>query len=257
LLQAAEIAWAWLQDNPKPILPAEAEGTGGYAYGRDSSHRFWAACELYRSTGGSVYWQAISRYLDQHTPEIDTLGWGDPETYAVLSLVFNENADPAVRTQLTRRLSRWADSTVTTIRSPVNPWALSISSFHWASTKTMLDNAVLLILANVRTPNPRYIDAAIEQLHFVLGRNALAKSFVTGYGTNSVKNPHNRTMFATGRLVPGVLVGGPNGDAEDGITPPSQGQRSYTDQLQAYASNENSVEYNAPLVLVSAFVNSQ
>ena len=97
------------------------------------------------------------------------------------------------------------------------------------------------------------MEAALDQLHFVLGRNALAKSFVTGYGANSVKNPHNRTMFALGRVVPGVLVGGPNSDGQDGVTPTSQGQRSYADQLQAYASNENSVEYNAPLVFVTAF----
>jgi endoglucanase len=85
----------------------------------------------------------------------------------------------------------------------------------------------------------------------VLGRNALARSFVTRYGSNSVNNPHNRTMFGLGRIVPGVLVGGPNADGQDGITPASQGQRSYVDQLQAYASNENSVEYNAPLVFIT------
>src|SRR5207302_180091 len=105
-------------------------------------------------------------------------------------------------------------------------------------------------------PNPRYVDAALDQLHYVLGRNALAQSFVTGYGANPVKNPHNRTMFALQRIIPGVLVGGPNADAQDSITPASQGQRSYVDQLQAYASNENSVEYNAPLVFVTALLSA-
>ena len=56
------------------------------------------------------------------------------------------------------------------------------------------------------------------------------------------------------RIIPGVLVGGPNSDGQDGVTPTSQGQRSYADQLQAYASNENSVEYNAPLVFVTALL---
>jgi endoglucanase len=94
----------------------------------------------------------------------------------------------------------------------------------------------------------------LDQLHYVLGRNALGKSYVTGYGTNSVKSPHNRTMFSIGKLVPGVLVGGPNNDGQDDVTPASLGQRSYVDQLQAYASNENSVEYNAPLVVVTALL---
>jgi endoglucanase len=254
LLGAATLAWSWLQDNPKPILPAETEGTGGYVYSRDGSQRFWAAAELFKTTGDPTYGRPVATYLDQHPASIGTLGYGDPETYAVLSLISNDALDPTARAQLSSVLARWADGMTTTIGSPVNPWLVSISSFHWASNKTALDNAVLLLVANAVFANQGYVDAAIEQLHYVLGRNGLAKSYVTGYGTNPVKNPHNRTMFAIGRLVPGVLVGGPNGDAQDGITPASQGQLSYVDRLQAYASNENSVEYNAPLVFVSGLL---
>jgi endoglucanase len=112
------------------------------------------------------------------------------------------------------------------------------------------------LIANQVAANPKYVSSAVDQLHFVLGRNALAKSFVTQYGKNSVTNPHNRTMFALGRLVPAVLVGGPNGDGQDGITPKALGQRSYVDQLQAYASNENSIEYNAPLVFLTSVLQS-
>jgi endoglucanase len=59
-------------------------------------------------------------------------------------------------------------------------------------------------------------------------------------------------MFSIGRLVPGVLVGGPNGDGRDGVTPKAEGQLSYVDQLAAYAGSENSREYNAPLVFVTS-----
>jgi endoglucanase len=254
LLGAAQKSWAWLLDNPKPLLPEEKEGTGSYIYGRDSSQRYWAAAELFKTTGDPTYGAYARTYLDQHTASISTLGWGNPETYGALSLAFNDVADAAVRQQIVRQLTRWADGMVTTVGSPMDPWRTSISSFHWASNKTTLDNAALLLIANSVAPNPRYVEAALDQLHYVLGRNALAKSYVTGYGTNSVKNPHNRTMFTNGRLVPGVLVGGPNSDGQDGLTPPGQGQRSYVDQLKAYASNENSVEYNAPLVFVTGLL---
>jgi endoglucanase len=254
LLTAAETSWGWLERNPKPILPVENEGTGAYVYGRDSSQRFWAAAELFKTTTNSAYADYVGEYLGKHPASIDTLGWGNPHTYGVLSLAFNDAADPALRKEIGQLLTRWADGMVTTIGSPVNPWSTSISSFHWASNKTTLDNAVLLLVANAATPDQRYVAAALDQLHYVLGRNALARSYVTSYGANSVKNPHNRTMFIIGKLVPGVLVGGPNGDGQDGVTPASLGQRSYADQLQAYASNENSVEYNAPLVFVTALV---
>jgi endoglucanase len=257
LLQAAQSAWAWLRDNPKPLLPAETEGTGSYAYSRDGTQRLWAAAELFKTTGDSAYGQYVSDYLDQHAPTVGLLGWGDPETYAVLSVASNDAADSTLRGKISQLLVHWADGMIATINSPINPWNLSLSSFHWASTKTMLDNAVLLLTANQVAPNQRYVDAAVDQLHFVLGRNAIAQSFVMMYGTSSVKNPHNRTMYSLGRVVPGVLVGGPNGDAQDGVTPPSQGQRSYIDQLQAYACNENSIEYNAPLVFVTALLSGR
>ncbi len=256
LLSAAQKSWAWLVANPKPLLPAETEGTGSYVYGRDGSQRYWAAAELFKTTGDPVYAAYVRTYLDQHSPAISTLGWGNPETYGALSLAFNDFAEPALRKQIVQQLSRWADSMVTTVGSPVDPWGMSISAFHWASNKTTLDNSVLLLVANWAAPNPHYVDAALDQLHYVLGRNGLAKSYITGYGTNSVKSPHNRTMFTLGRLVPGVLVGGPNGDGQDGLTPPGKGQRSYVDELKAYASNENSVEYNAPLVFVTALFSS-
>jgi endoglucanase len=254
LRSAAEKSWAWLEDNPKPILPAETEGTGSYVYGRDGSQRFWAAAELWKTTANPRFELYVTTYLDQHPPSIGTLGWGDPTTYGALSVAFNGEADPALRSTITDRLTRWADGMATTIDNPSDPWALSISSFHWASNKTTLDNAVLLLVANSVKPNAAYVEAALDQLHYVLGRNALGKSYVTGYGTNAVQNPHNRTMFSLGQVVPGVLVGGPNGDGQDGLTPPSQGQRSYVDQLQAYASNENSIEYNAPLVFVTTLI---
>jgi endoglucanase len=250
LLAAAAKSWVWLAQQPKPMLPPELEGTGGYVYGSDGSQRFWAAAELYKTTGDATYAQYVSDYIAKRSPTIGPLGWSNTDTYALLSLAFNDAADPSLRAKIATNLVQWADGTATSVNSPINPWATSVSAFHWASNKTGLDNAVLLLVANRVTPNSRYVAAALDQVHFVLGRNALGKSFVTGYGENSVKNPHNRTMFSLGRLVPGVLVGGPNSDGQDGITPAAQGQRSYADQLMAYASNENSVEYNAPLVLV-------
>src|SRR5262249_38101981 len=133
LLTAARHAWAWLQDHPKPLIPTETEGTGGYAYSRDGSQRLWAAAELYKTTGEAIYWQPVSKYLDLHSPAIGTLGWSDPETYAVLSLAFSERTDPTLRADLTRTLTRWADGMVTSVDTPINPWRISISSFHWAS----------------------------------------------------------------------------------------------------------------------------
>jgi endoglucanase len=252
LLAAAERSWQYLVRNPKPNLPAELEGTGAYLYSGDSTQRFWAAAELFNTTAAPEYAEFVKTFMSQRSPTVKPLGWHDATTYALLSIAFNDHADATLRSQVGRMLTTWADGMATTVSSPVNPFAVSLGEYKWASNRLALDNAVLLLIANRITPNERYRHAALDQLHYVLGRNTLGKSFVTSYGANSVKNPHNRTTFALGRLVPGVLVGGPNDVGQDGITPKGRGQRSYVDELQAYASNENSVEYNAPLVTVTA-----
>ena len=254
LRTASEKSWGYVSQQTKPVLPLELEGTGGYVYGSDASQRFWAAAELFKTTGDPSYGQYVSEYIAKHSPTVGAMEWTKMDTYGLISVAFNDAADPELRAKTTANLSQWAESTARLIASPINPWATSVSQFRWASNKTALNNALLLLLANRVSPNPPYVSAALDQLHFVLGRNALGKCFVTGYGENGVKNPHNRTMFSTGRLVPGVLVGGPNADGQDGVTPKAAGQRSYVDQLTAYASNENSVEYNAPLVFVTSVV---
>ncbi len=253
LLGAAERSWRWLGQHPQAILPADMEGTGGYLYPGDETHRFWAAAELYKTTGDAAYGTFVRRYLEGATLSVESLSWSNTQTFGLLATYFNGRTDARLRQRIADTFRTWADGMTTTVTSSVNPYRVSISEYAWASNKAALDNAVLLLVANQIAPSTRYVECALDQLHYVLGRNILHKSYVTGYGFNPVRNPHNRTMFALGRTIPGVLVGGPNGEAQDGISPPADGPRSYVDDLRAYSANENSIEYNAPLVFLTAF----
>jgi endoglucanase len=253
LLDAAELSWRWLGQQPKSMLPADMEGTGAYLYADDKTQRFWAAAELFKTTGDLAYGEYARKYLQTEELSIQPLGWSNTLTFGILAYYFNERADAGLRQRIADTFRTWADGMTTTVQSSVNPWRVSISVYAWASNKAALDNASLLLIANQIAPKNEYVECALEQLHYILGRNVLHKSYVTGYGFDPVKNPHNRTMFALGRIVPGVLVGGPNGDAQDGISPTAEGPRSYVDDLRAYSANENSIEYNAPLVFLTAF----
>jgi endoglucanase len=52
-----------------------------------------------------------------------------------------------------------------------------------------------------------------------LGKNATGYSFVTGIGYKSPMHPHHRLSFADGiaKPIPGLLVGGPNRQKQDGL----------------------------------------
>jgi endoglucanase len=82
----------------------------------------------------------------------------------------------------------------------------------------------------------------------------LGRSFITGLGANAPEHPHHRLVAAGGKMIPGMLVGGPNNAGEDGICPAGQGPRSYVDNQQAYSCNEPAIDYNAPLVFVAGYL---
>jgi endoglucanase len=101
-------------------------------------------------------------------------------------------------------------------------------------------------------------------MDFVLGRNPLDRSFVSGYGARPMENPHHR--FWARQLnprypppPPGALSGGPNNTAmTDDVAAPMKGkcapQTCWADDARAYALNEVAINWNAPLVWVSAWL---
>lgn len=115
-----------------------------------------------------------------------------------------------------------------------------------------------LLYADAVESSEAYVRAALDQVHYVLGRTPTARSYVTGSGDAPPRNPHSRTVESTGVNVPGNLVGGPNADggdpALDGLIDredPSPA-KCYLDETASYASNEPAIDYAAPLVVALA-----
>jgi endoglucanase len=101
------------------------------------------------------------------------------------------------------------------------------------------------------------LDAAQAALDFVLGRHPTGYSMVTGFGARSPLHPHHRPSGAMPQQppVPGMIVGGPNpGSGDDCKTPyPSKlPAKAFQDAFCSYTTNEIAINWNAPLVYVSA-----
>jgi endoglucanase len=105
-----------------------------------------------------------------------------------------------------------------------------------------------------------------ESADYILGRNALAFSFVSGYGGNSLQHPHHRFW---GNLPqsgfppppPGAVAGGPNAQPSDPDALNSgvmefQPAKRYVDQIGSYSTNEVTINWNAPLVWVTAYLDA-
>jgi endoglucanase len=131
--------------------------------------------------------------------------------------------------------------------------------YDWGSNSGVLNRALMLIQGYRLQPQPDTLAAAQALFDHVLGRNPLGQSMVTGFGAKPPLHPHHRPSEADGvdAPVPGFLVGGPNAgqqDLKDCPVPYASKlpALSYLDHFCSYASNEVAINWNAPLVYVSA-----
>jgi len=111
-----------------------------------------------------------------------------------------------------------------------------------------------LVNAYFVTNNKLYLNAALSNLDYLLGRNATGYCFVTGMGTHAPLHPHHRPSVADGidPPVPGLLVGGPNPGMQDKCRYEfTETETAYVDSDCAYASNEIAINWNAPLVYLA------
>jgi endoglucanase len=115
-------------------------------------------------------------------------------------------------------------------------------------------------------PQPELQQAMQGLLDYVLGRNPLQLSYVTGFGQHSPLNIHHRPSAADAvqAPVPGWLVGGAQPGKQDKCsyygTLPAAGTQpatTYLDDWCSYATNEVAINWNAPLVYVTAALSQQ
>jgi len=159
-------------------------------------------------------------------------------------------------TQLETKLATLADTYVSHISQSAfaTVMGMSVQDFNWGSNSNAANQGILLINAYFITKNKKYIDAALTNLDYILGRNATGYCFVTGIGSKSTMHPHHRQSVADAieAPVPGLLAGGPNPGMQDGCHYDfKEPETAYTDVDCSYASNEIAINWNAPLVYLA------
>ena len=258
LLKAARRAWSWADAHPHEVYRQPPDiVTGEYGDSQLDDEFAWAAAELYISTRDDHYYALVQR----DGAALDVPAWGQVRTLGWISLAQHRNelttaADPAL---IERRLQQLADPLVA--RWAASPFRLAMQDrdFTWGSNSVALNQAFVMLQAYRLSGRRPLLDAAQSALDYVLGRNPVGQSYVTGVGTTSPRHPHHRPSQADGVAapVPGFMVAGSNPGQQDRRHcpvpyPSSAPALSYLDVDCAYASNEVAINWNAPLVYVSA-----
>ncbi|NRF71670.1 glycoside hydrolase family 9 protein [Aquincola sp. S2] len=257
LLAASKAAWGWAQAHPAVVYQQPADiHTGGYDDRKLGDEFAWAAAELYVTTRDDAYLAA----LKAQAPPAGVPGWGDVGSLAWITLAHHrERLTPAAdRAEIARQITTLAGKLAAQWQASAYRVAMQRDDFYWGSNAVALNQALMLIQGYRVSGDRRQLDAAQAALDFVLGRHPTGFSMVTGFGERSPREPHHRPSGADGVTdpVPGFIVGGPRHEDSDDCKPmsyPSKAAaKAWLDRFCSYTTNEVAINWNAPLVYVSA-----
>lgn len=270
-IEAAKKAYLWALKNPniyyrqnelnKEFSPKVVTGTYGDESAQDEF--FWAAVELFLTTGNELFMKEAESYKPS---KFSVPTWGNVAPLGLTSWIINYTCAKAQRSAETLAMENyakellvgWADKYIKDSEKTMfaSPFGAKKSDFHWASmAEGAATEAILLVQAYVATRDKAYLVNARRNADYLLGRNPLDYCYVTGFGTKSPMNPHHRISAADGieEPVPGLLVGGPNATANEGdYYKSNQPDKRYADNTGSYTSNEIAINWNSALVALTA-----
>ncbi len=259
-LKTAEKAWKWAVENSDvPFENPDDISTGEYGDTDFTEEFWWAASELYLTTGDELY----ENYLLTRKPYLTFAAGENWRTFlgnlGSFSLLVSAKKIPSsLKKTLNAKLFSTAD-TLLKIAGTI-PYRIPVDNFVWGSNSDILDAAMVLAYAYKLSGNKKYLYGVIETTDYIFGKNATGYSFMTGFGGKTPIHVHNRICASDGIVepIPGLIVGGPNSQRQDvaaGVTYPSGFEaKSYVDAEASYASNETAINWDAPAVFVLGFL---
>ena len=282
---AAEAAYNALATMSKTSFKnPDAIKTGEYPDGDLNDELAWASIEMYAFLTDDKYLTAFKSAFDTTTDL--GLGWANVNGFAAFEATrfLDPTEEAALYKSIAQSFIDYADKLV--VNAKADAYNVTIGAgengyvFEWGSNLTIASNGIILDLAITALDDNDVVtaleltsdevDALIEkystykqtQLNYLLGQNACAYCFVTGYGYKSDKvtltpvNPHHRPSIANGEPMPGMLVGGPDSNfkenGNDAIATrnckDAAPAHCYIDHNNSWSTNEVTIYWNSPLI---------
>ena len=264
--EQAREAWTWSGKYPNVAFKnPPGITTGEYGDVQCADERLWAAAELWRTTGEGTYNQYFVGHYQDYLSSLDSLtpeGWKDVAAMGLWTYALGPRTGSNAQAIADIRNHTLLAARGIVERTRKNPYRVSLvtKDYVWGSNGVAANYAMELLLANVLAPDASFIEVALDNLHYLLGRNTFSVSWVTQVGANPYHHPHHRPSGADANREPwpGLLSGGPNAGRQDTVLkslpaglPPA---KVYVDEQASYASNEIAINWQAALVFVLAGV---
>jgi endoglucanase len=247
LTEAAMRAWQYLLDHPEPQAPTNVHYTGYYLTA-DPDDRFWAAAEIFETTGDEGALSAFEeRASMMNFPS--NWDWSDVQNLGLITYLGSTREGRSEETieALSTALMTQADNMVDAAER--HPYGRDLDRlYYWGINGVIARTLISLEVASRMTGDAKYRIAGGYQLDHLFGRNYYSRSFVTGIGQNPPASPHHRPSVGDSVPAPwpGLLIGGPSDRSAPLIA------TTWKDESGDYESNEVAINWNAALVYALA-----
>ncbi|MGN0484836.1 MAG: glycoside hydrolase family 9 protein [Lachnospiraceae bacterium] len=228
-LEKAKLTYEAAKANPAVYAPLD-QAIGGGAYGDDyvEDDFYWAACELYATTGDQTYLDDLSSYKNkndstgndkafslttnlgggENSGSFSSFNWGCTAGLGTLTLYLNEDklADDQKESVESAIVSA-ADAYIaqeqnegmgipyrsTTFSDAINIGeGIEVNGYEWGSNSFVVNNAMVMAYAYKIKGTNEYMSGVSTAMDYIFGRNGLGISYVTGMGEYHTKSPHHR-----------------------------------------------------------------
>ncbi|GEA49892.1 endoglucanase [Vibrio inusitatus NBRC 102082] len=271
-LQSAERAWNAALNHPEIYAYNNFNGSGPYGDLKISDELYWAAAELYITTGEDKYKQFVessNHFLETPVGDKDSSGdfyWREMAPAGTISLAvvpnnLGEDKIQAARDNLIKTARAYNDQA----KSEGYNLTYNPENYPWGSNSNVVNRSIFLIYGYDFSGSVDLLKSAASNMDYVLGTNPLNLSYVTGYGSKFVHNPHHRFWAHQNdnnspRPAPGALSGGPNSISfsdpiASAMSQYCHPQTCFKDDIGAWTLNEITINWNSPLVWVSSSLN--
>ncbi|MFV3130460.1 glycoside hydrolase family 9 protein [Niveispirillum sp. KHB5.9] len=263
-LKASVRAWQAALRVPDALALGDFNGSGGYGDGDVSDEFFWAASELLATTRQPLFMEVVTKSTHFQKEALVEPSWGQTAPLGALTLaLYPEILSSPDTSRLRSMILRGAGGFLKEAQASGYRQPLAPRAYGWGSNSTLMNRAMILAYARDLTGEGKYRDGVVDVASYLLGRNPLDISYITGYGARSMQHPHHRFWArvldpAFPPPPPGVVSGGPNitslgEDARKriGVCAP---QTCWKDDIDLFTVNEVTINWNAPLVWLAAWL---
>lgn len=254
-LTAAKEAWTWALANestrPSCANPTGVT-TGGYGdnvANNGNDNKVVAGVELFITTGDSTYLKPVLSTAQNGFSNNEAL-WSEKRPNACIELALHGD------TLAKQRLLIYANLQLSIQGS--NGYYTNIGNsnndFNWGSSRRISNRGMALMAAYQVTKDKKYLHGVINSMDYILGRNATAYSFITGFGSKKVMDPHHRISDNDGVTdpQPGLPMQGPyDGSLGSGCTPREVSPcraKNFIDNSCSFVSSELTIDQGSPNV---------